>query len=136
MSEVRPYGSWPSEVTAAHVAAAGRKLADPRVDDAGETPILYWLESRPEEAGRNTLMRLDASGDAESLLDPPMSARSAVHEYGGGAFTVHAGVVWFVNAADQTIWRREPGGAVQPVTEPQAHAQFADLQFDPRRDRC
>lgn len=135
MTEIRPYGSWPSAITAADVAAAGRKIADPRVDSAADTDTLYWLESRPDEAGRNTIMRRDAQGHIESLLDAPASARSAVHEYGGGAFTVHAGVLWFVNAADQAIWRRAPEGTAHALTDPEAAVQFADLQYDAVHDR-
>ncbi|MES1929253.1 S9C family peptidase [Salinisphaera dokdonensis CL-ES53] len=132
---VRAYGSWPSPITADHVAAAGRKLTDIRVDRAAEAPVLYWIESRPDEAGRNTIMRLDDDGEAQSLLDAPASARSAVHEYGGAAFTVHAGTVWFVNAADQAIWRRAPDGDLAALTDTDAPGQFADLQFDATHDR-
>ena len=131
----RAYGSWPSPITAAHVAAAGRKLSDVCIDRAGDTPVLYWIESRPDEAGRNTIMRLDDDGEAVSLLDAPASARSAVHEYGGAAFTVHAGTVWFVNAADQAIWRRAPSGELAPITDAAKPGQFADLQFDAAHDR-
>lgn len=133
--EQRPYGSWPSDITADHVAAAGRKLSDVRIDTAAGRPTLYWIESRPDEAGRNTVMRLDDNGDAISLLDAPLSARSAVHEYGGGAFEVHAGIVWFVNAADQAIYRRHTDGKIEAVTSAEDDVRFADLQYDARHDR-
>ena len=133
--EIRPYGSWPSAITADHVAAAGRKLSDVCVDRGADTATLYWIESRPDEAGRNTIMRLDDSGEAVSLLDAPLSARSAVHEYGGAAFTVHAHTVWFVNAADQAIYRRDADGTIEAVTATDDDVRFADLQYDARRDR-
>lgn len=132
---VRAYGSWPSPITADHVAAAGRKLADVCVDRAGDRPTLYWIESRPEEAGRNTIMRLEDNGEAVSLLEAPASARSVVHEYGGAAFTVHAGTVWFVNAADQAIWRLAGGAAPVALTDASEPGQFADLQYDAALDR-
>jgi len=136
MKQTRAYGSWPSPVTPAHVAAAGRKFADLKVDAAAPgQPVLYWIESRPQEAGRNTIMCKTADGAPESLLDAPLSARSAVHEYGGGAFTVHAGTVWFVNAEDQAIWQRTPHGGLQQVTREDAAASFADLQYDAAHDR-
>ncbi|GAB3672837.1 S9 family peptidase [Salinisphaera aquimarina] len=135
MTNIRPYGSWPSAISADHVAAAGRKFTDLRIDHGVDAPLLYWLESCPDEAGRNTIMRLNDAGEAESLLDAPASARSAVHEYGGAAFTVHAGVVWFVNAADQAIWRREPAGDLAPLTDVDDDVHFADLQYDAGRDR-
>lgn len=132
---VRAYGSWPSPITAGHVAAAGRKLTDVRVDRGATVPALYWIESRPDEAGRNTIMQRSDNGDAVSLLDAPMSARSAVHEYGGAAFTVHAGTVWFVNAADQAIWRRTTDGGLRALTDVSDSGQFADLQYDSAHDR-
>lgn len=132
---IRAYGSWPSPVTAAHVAAAGRKLSDIRVDRAGASPKLYWIESRPEEAGRNTIMQLGDDGETRSLLAAPMSARSAVHEYGGAVFTVHDGTLWFVNASDQAIWRRTPGGDLSALTHKGEPGRFADLQYDAVHDR-
>ncbi|MES1950579.1 peptidase S9 prolyl oligopeptidase active site domain-containing protein [Salinisphaera sp. S4-8] len=133
--DIRPYGSWPSAITADNVAAAGRKLSDVCIDRARATPGPYWIESRPEEAGRNTIMALEAQGAAVSLLDAPLSARSAVHEYGGAAFTVHDGTLWFVNAADQVIYRRAVDGTITPVSAPDDAARFADLQYDPHHAR-
>lgn len=135
MKPIRPYGSWPSSISAAHVAAAGRKFTDLAVDrGASGEPQLYWLESRPEEAGRNTIMTLSDHG-AVSCLDAPVSAQSAVYEYGGGAFTVHAGFLWFVNATDQAIWMRDPEGNLSAITDPEANRRFADLQYDARFGR-
>src|SRR5690625_4276778 len=106
-----PHGCWPSPIKADHVAAAGRKFADLCTDPA--TPdTLYWNESRPDEAGRCTIMRQRPGEPCETLLGAPWSARSAVHEYGGGTFTVHGGALWFVNAADQAVYRRDADGAI------------------------
>lgn len=138
MTATRPYGSWPSAIGADQVAAAGRRMTDLCVDDALEPPQLYWIESVPEQAGRNTIMRcaLDGpSAEAESLLVAPMSARSAVHEYGGAAFTAQAGQLWFVNADDQAIWRRDRDGRLQTLTDPDDDVHFADLQLDARHER-
>ncbi|WP_423822349.1 prolyl oligopeptidase family serine peptidase [Salinisphaera sp. SPP-AMP-43] len=135
MKPIRPYGSWPSSISAAHVAAAGRKFTDLVVDRSPANGAqLYWLESRPEEAGRNTIMTVGNDGIV-SCLDSPVSAQSAVYEYGGGAFTVHAGFIWFVNAADQAIWLRDPDGNLAPITEVDADVRYADLQYDPRFGR-
>ena len=37
-----------------------------------------------------------------------MNARTAVHEYGGGAWWVRDGVAWFTNWADQRLYRLRP----------------------------
>ncbi|MES1924138.1 prolyl oligopeptidase family serine peptidase [Salinisphaera sp. T31B1] len=135
MTQALPHGSWPSPVTADHVAAAGRRMADLRIDTACSPPRLYWIESRPDEAGRNTVMYLGDDGQAQSLLDAPLSARSAVHEYGGAAIAVHDGTLWFVNAADQAIWQRAAGAEPTPLTDTRDITRFADLQVDPVNDR-
>jgi len=139
MKPLRAYGSWPSAIHAGHVAAAGRKFSDLSVDRAdGAWPVLYWVESLPDEGGRQTVMRQvldDGAGEsagAVSLLDAPCSARSAVHEYGGGAYAAHAGVLWFVNSADQDIWERATHGALRRITQA-SDARFADLQYDVHR---
>ncbi|MFO7245368.1 MAG: S9 family peptidase [Bacillota bacterium] len=108
MSEPRqaPYGTWKSPITADLVVAGARQLGPIHVD--GE--YVYWLEGRPEERGRITVMRQGPGGRIEDLLPPPYYARSRVHEYGGGAFTVAGGVVYFVNLVDQNIYRLVPGG--------------------------
>lgn len=142
MKPLRAYGSWPSAIRAGHVAAAGRKFADLQIDPARHDPaVLYWIESLPEEGGRNTIMRLTLddgpaeTAGAQSLLKAPCSARSAVHEYGGGAFTVYDDILWFVNSTDQAIWRRSADGALVEITAADDRLRFADLQYDPRHDR-
>ena len=39
----------------------------------------------------------------------PFNARTRVHEYGGGSFTVKEGVVYFSNFSDQHIYYQKPG---------------------------
>ena len=102
-----PYGTWRSPLTANRLAAAGRRMADVTVD--GST--VYWGETRPTEAGRITLMRRTADGTITEILAAPMNARSRVHEYGGGAFCVADGTVYFSNFADQRLYRLVPGEA-------------------------
>jgi dipeptidyl aminopeptidase/acylaminoacyl peptidase len=103
-------------------------------DDAG---CPYWLESRPAEQGRMTLLRKRGES-AEELLSAPFSVRTRVHEYGGGAFAVAGGVVIFCNDSDQQLYRldtRSPRPwTAQPITR-SPELRFADLQIDLRRGR-
>lgn len=97
---------------------------------------MYWLESRPAEQGRSTLLR-KRSHQVEELLHAPFSVRTRVHEYGGGALAVADGVVIFCNDADQQLYRLDTNG---PAPRPQAITaqpgmRFADLQIDARRGR-
>ncbi|HZT06472.1 MAG TPA: S9 family peptidase [Chloroflexota bacterium] len=62
----------------------------------------------------------------------PFSVRTRVHEYGGGAFAVGGGVVYFVNDADQRIYAVRDGHAPTPLT-PINSWRYADFALDPRR---
>jgi dipeptidyl aminopeptidase/acylaminoacyl peptidase len=67
------------------------------------------------------------------MLPPPFSARSRVHEYGGGQFAVQGGRIAFVEDADQQIYLAA-GGKPTQLTTLEA-ARFADMAFDAGRDR-
>jgi dipeptidyl aminopeptidase/acylaminoacyl peptidase len=56
-----------------------------------------------------------------------------VHEYGGAAYTVHHGVVYFTNYADQLVYRQAEGEAPQPLTDP--GPMWADYRVDTARHR-
>jgi len=121
-------GSWPSPLSPPAVAAGQLRLQQPRLV-AG---AVYWLETRPAEQGRTVLMR-SSEGRREELTPAPYSVRSRVHEYGGGAYTVDAGRVFFVNDADQRIHVMD-GAAPRPLTAAGAR-RFGDLVLDPGRTR-
>src|SRR5262249_14149303 len=120
-----PFGSWPSPVTAQAVARGSRRITT--LQAAGG--FAYWTEQRPQEQGRQTIMRADLDGRLEELLPKPFSARSRVHEYGGGEFLVAGGRIFFVNDADQQIYRLDGDGAVCRLSNA-PHARFADFSFD------
>ena len=99
-------GFWNSPLSARDVTRGARGFADLCVD--GEA--IYWLESRPDEAGRTAVMRhLDSV--TEEISPPDFSARSRINEYGGGALAVRDGVVVASSAADQHLYRIVDGRA-------------------------
>jgi dipeptidyl aminopeptidase/acylaminoacyl peptidase len=124
-----PFGSWSSPLEAAQVAAGGKRIYQPcRIGD-----VVSWLELRPAEGGRTTLMQ-DAHGRRTELTPAPYSVRSRAHEYGGGSYCVAGRDAWFVNDADQAVWHRDENGDLRRLT-PADQRRYADLARDPARPR-
>src|SRR5215216_7039717 len=105
-----PYGSWTSPITAERIARGSVRLAEPELADGA----VWWVESRPSENGRQVIVRaeLDGSGRRD-VFGEGFSARTRVHEYGGGVFTVVGSDVVFSNDEDGRVYRVAAGG--EPV---------------------
>ena len=101
---IKPYGSWKSPITS-DLASSATQLMEVALD----ADQVYWIELHPEEAGRYTLMRRNPDGQITEIVAAPFSARTLVHEYGGGAFVVADATVYFSNFADQRVYRQDPG---------------------------
>jgi dipeptidyl aminopeptidase/acylaminoacyl peptidase len=134
MPETLPYGAWKSPITSDLIVAETIGLGGVMVDGAD----IYWTESRPGEGGRNVLVRRTKDGGREDVTPAPHNARTRVHEYGGGAVTVHRGVAYFSNFADQRLYRLAPGVAAEPLTPAPgdgARYRYADGVIDETRQR-
>jgi len=123
------FGSWPSSISAEVVAGRTVRFGDLQAE--GET--LYWTESRPTEGGRMTLLRGRQNNISRDLTPAPYSARSRVHEYGGGEFIVVNAAVYFVNSEDQNVYVAA-GNHVTALTN-LSHYRFADFTYDRLRRR-
>lgn len=104
-----PYGSWSSPFTASTVAASS-----PRIDGARFVGTeIWWGESVPQEKGRVSVR----SSSGSEILPAPWSARSRVHEYGGGAWEADGErTLYFVDAASQRVYKVTPGADPLPLT--------------------
>ncbi|MDH5710938.1 MAG: prolyl oligopeptidase family serine peptidase [Gammaproteobacteria bacterium] len=119
-----PFGSWPSPITIQLVTADSVQLDELRLHQTG----IYWIERRPDEQGRCAIVRHSA-GQNFDLIHYPYSARSRVHEYGGGAYCVTNNGIYFVNDADQNIYFC--AGSETPVAITRtSHCRYADIQYD------
>ncbi len=132
---IHRFGFWPSGVSAASVADGALRFGRVQVT----ADAVFWSESRPAEKGRAPVMRwTEAQGVAE-LLPAPFSARSRVHEYGGGEFLVAGERLFFVNDADQDVYvlsaigTGEASGIERLTNMPDT--RFADFTWDSRRER-
>ena len=72
----------------------------------------------PTEGGRVVVVQGDPFTDARRRRSPTgFNVRTMVHEYGGGAYAVHRGTVFFSNFADATaLPAAMPGAAPVPIT--------------------
>jgi dipeptidyl aminopeptidase/acylaminoacyl peptidase len=111
-SIVAPFGTWSSPITAELVARAGRSLAMPWVDSG----TAWWLEGRPAEGGRVALMEAEGIAEPREVTPACFNLRTMAHEYGGGAYCVHDGVVFCSSFEDQRLYRLSAGSEPVPVT--------------------
>ena len=114
---------------------------------------LLWLEQRPQEKGRTTLLLRRQGGGGELELTPgAWNLRSRVHAYGGGVYCAEPApggglVVVFVADGDRGLWLLELpadllAGADSPLPTPRSLTpaateprDFADGRLDLARGR-
>ncbi len=132
MNKQAPYGAWESPITSDILVSKAIRLGAGIFDGQD----IYWLEGRPQEQGRNVIVKRTPDGETTDINPPPFNARTRVHEYGGGSFLVDDGVVYFTNFADQRLYRATPGEAPVPITpESEAKLRYADGVVDHHRQR-
>jgi dipeptidyl aminopeptidase/acylaminoacyl peptidase len=130
--QVAPYGSWASPITIDLLLKGTVQMRNQMIRWDGDD--LYWSELRPDEAGRIVVCRRSADGEVRDVTPQGFNARSLVHEYGGGHFAVAGGTVWFINFADQRLYRQDGDGSPRPITVA-ADVRHADMAFDAGRGR-
>jgi dipeptidyl aminopeptidase/acylaminoacyl peptidase len=129
--DLRPYGSWPSPISVDKVVAGALSLREAWLD--GDDP--YWIERRPAEGGRHVVVRGAGDGTAVDITPAGTNARTMVHEYGGGSYTVADGVVYFSDLEDGgRVHRLAPGGTPEPIS-PEGKTRYADMRIDRSRQR-
>jgi dipeptidyl aminopeptidase/acylaminoacyl peptidase len=94
------------------VARAGTRLSAPWLADG----VAWWLEGRPAENGRVVLMRAARGEEAQDAVPADFNLRTLVHEYGGGAYSIHEGAVYCSRFEDQRLYRIDPGADPRPIT--------------------
>lgn len=128
MTQVAPYGTWRSPISAEMVSVGGVTLSKPWLQDGS----VYWQESRPAEGGRLVLMRAAPFSEPVEVTPPGFNVRTTVHEYGGGAYLIHRGTVFFSHFADQRLYRQELGADPEAITaESGGRDRYADGRVTP-----
>jgi dipeptidyl aminopeptidase/acylaminoacyl peptidase len=112
MTITAPFGSWKSPITSALLTSSGIGFSELQFAEEN----VYWLESRPDEAGRIAIVRCSPVGPPQDAVPADFNARTRAHEYGGGAYFLHGSVIFFSNFKDQRLYRQEKGGKPEPIT--------------------
>jgi dipeptidyl aminopeptidase/acylaminoacyl peptidase len=130
------YGSWKSPITG-ELVTGSKANSDSVILDGVDT---YWLESQPLEKGRMAVVHRDRLGRNRVVTPAQYNVRNRVHEYGGGAYAVWQGQIFFCNDGDQCIYRQSgsqitlASPAVNPTEKAKAR-RYADLLIDGKRRR-
>ena len=95
-------------MTARLIAEGGVGIMWPQSVDES----LYWTELRPLEDGRYVVVRRAPDGEIADVTPAGVSARTLVHEYGGGMYVAFRGEgggesVVFSDQADQRLYRQD-----------------------------
>jgi dipeptidyl aminopeptidase/acylaminoacyl peptidase len=131
-----PYGAWQSPITTDLIVAGSIGLGTPTF----HLSKMYWIESRPQEAGRNVLVQRDEHGHCRDVNPSPFNIRTRVHEYGGDAWLLYESDAYFVNFADQQVYKvsLEAEAAAEAAPEQltfESHLRFANGTVDTIRQR-
>lgn len=110
---------------------------------------LLWLEQRPAEGGRTTLLLggTEPGTPPRELTPGPWNLRSRVHAYGGGTWCLEGDTAVVVHDGDRGLWRLDLAGLADPqaplptpvsLTPPPLGGEsraFADGLIDGQRQR-
>jgi dipeptidyl aminopeptidase/acylaminoacyl peptidase len=129
-AQIAPYGSWKSPITSDLIVKGSIGVAQVALDDQD----VYWIEMRPSEGGRSVIVRRTVDGEIVDVTPKPFNARTRVHEYGGGDYTVADGTVYFSNFEDQRLYKQAPNAQPLALTL-EVSMRYADPIFDKKRGR-
>ena len=135
-------GNWPSAISSELIVSDSINIDEP-LPCANS---LYYIERRPQEKGRCVIVKAtdgDTDDSSYDLLPAPYSARSRVHEYGGGCYCIDdtdkkSPIIYFINDSDQDIYsiasnKRSNNKCTRITQSPDQ--RFADLSYDKKFHR-
>ena len=127
---VAPFGAWASPFKIERLTDRVVFLTEAR----GRDGVRWWLEGRPDEAGRQVLIRRETDGTQVRLTPEGFNARSRVHEYGGAASLISGDLVVVSDFATGRLNRVVAPERVEPLT-PERAWRYSDVIHDETRNR-
>eukprot|EP00633_Aureoumbra_lagunensis_P000026 CAMPEP_0197304376 /NCGR_PEP_ID=MMETSP0890-20130614/52215_1 /TAXON_ID=44058 ORGANISM="Aureoumbra lagunensis, Strain CCMP1510" /NCGR_SAMPLE_ID=MMETSP0890 /ASSEMBLY_ACC=CAM_ASM_000533 /LENGTH=514 /DNA_ID=CAMNT_0042784375 /DNA_START=70 /DNA_END=1611 /DNA_ORIENTATION=+ len=120
MNTRKAYGSWETSFTAEKITESSVTLSEVCLCEK----TVYWLETRPNE-NRCVVVRYLENGLKEDAIPTNRSARTLVHEYGGGSWLpLDKERVLYSNFCDQRLYCNEK--AITPEPPIPASWRYAD----------
>ena len=127
---IAPYGAWESPFPISLLTAGVVAISEIKASGG----VRWWLEGRPDEKGRQVLVRRDPDGTMTRLTPEGFNTRTRVQEYGGGAYLVDGDLVVVSDFATGRLNRVTAPGELAPLT-PERAWRYADMAIDRPRNR-
>jgi dipeptidyl aminopeptidase/acylaminoacyl peptidase len=130
--QIKSFGEWKSPITSDLIVSSSIGLSAVKIDQNNN---IYWLESRPQEKGRNVIVKYNSQGEKIDITPTSFNVRTRVHEYGGGAFLITENKVYFSNFTDQQIYIQDLTNLTIPPQQltNSENWRFADSILDEKR---
>ncbi len=122
------YGNWLSAISSELIVGDSISIDEPLLT----AEAIYYIERRPQESGRCVIVKV-SNNKATDILPAPFSARSRVHEYGGGCYCIAEKQVFFINDSDQDIYCVKNHQIKRITTS--TNNRFADFIYDKKHHR-
>src|SRR5436190_20375968 len=88
---------------------------------------VWWLQSMPHEGGRVALVRLAGDGREREVTGPGADVGTDLHGYGGAAYAVDGGRIWYVDASDGHLRILDHEGGIRIALERRDDERYGDL---------
>ncbi|KAF9426380.1 Dipeptidyl aminopeptidase [Podila epigama] len=130
---VAPYGEWKSPIDVDFITSSTITSSELRKNE--HMGDLFWLEINGNTNGRQTIMTRNAEGVTSELTPAPFIARTRVHEYGGGVFSLARDFLVSSNDADSRLYKvittGANAGSIHPLTPENKAWRYADIAIHP-----
>ncbi|KAG0365341.1 peptidase-like protein S9 [Gamsiella multidivaricata] len=127
---VAPYGEWKSPIDVNFITSSTVSISNLLKHEG--TGALYWGELSGATNGRTTIMTRSAEGVTSELTPEPFHARSRVHEYGGGTFTLGSDFLISSNDVDSRLYKVNLATKeTTPLTPENKAWRYADIEIHP-----
>lgn len=124
------YGHWPSPITPELLTAQSVRISDPQAVGGR----LYWLETRPQEKGRNALV-VEYSGKRTDVFAAPLSIRTRAQEYGGSSYLATENFIFYVLDIDQRLYQYDLTSQQSKPITPEGAFRYADFFYDSAHEK-